>query len=194
MLAIPSSLRTEFENHLRNKSIEYSMHGLYKKWLQYYLDFCLNYHFSPIHQESLSHFIHKLQEKNQTKVQQEQAMMAIRLYYEISDARGFLINKAPMPQPTRPLKDTPLSARQNVIPREEPTVPLQKENVVLRSSSVSVPGLREGNSAGIVGPSGRVDVEGEKGASWKAEYSRLADEIQLFCRPPYRSKTSFYSL
>ena len=28
MLAIPSSLRMQFENHLRNKSIEYNMHGL----------------------------------------------------------------------------------------------------------------------------------------------------------------------
>ena len=68
MLAIPSSLRMQFEEHLRNKSIEYNMHGLYKKWLQYYLDFYLNYHFSPTHQGSLSRFIYKLQEKNQTKV------------------------------------------------------------------------------------------------------------------------------
>ena len=122
------------------------MHGLYKKWLQYYLDFCLNYHFSPIHQESLSHFMHKLQEKKQTKVQQEQAMRAIRLYYEISDAKG-LLNKAPMSQPKSPLKDMPLSTGQDVTLREGLTVPIQKEN--------AVPGSPAGNLAGIVSLRGR---------------------------------------
>jgi hypothetical protein len=39
MLAMPSSLRMQFEEHLRDKSIEYSMHGLYKKCLRFYLDF-----------------------------------------------------------------------------------------------------------------------------------------------------------
>ena len=40
MLAIPSDLQTKFEEHLRNKTIQNSLHGVYKKWLQYYLDFC----------------------------------------------------------------------------------------------------------------------------------------------------------
>jgi hypothetical protein len=40
MLAILSALRTEFENHLRDKSIQNSVHGMYKKWLIFYLDFC----------------------------------------------------------------------------------------------------------------------------------------------------------
>jgi hypothetical protein len=52
MLAIPSDLQTKFEEHLRNKTIQNSLHGVYKKWLQYYLDFCRKYHFPPIHKES----------------------------------------------------------------------------------------------------------------------------------------------
>jgi len=72
MLAIPSALQTKFEEHLRNKTIQNSLHGVYKKWLQYYLDFCRKYHFPPIHKESLPHFILKLQEKKQTTMQQEQ--------------------------------------------------------------------------------------------------------------------------
>lgn len=71
MLAIPSALQTKFEEHLRNKTIQNSLHGVYKKWLQYYLDFCRKYHFPPIHKESLPHFILKLQEKKQTTAQQE---------------------------------------------------------------------------------------------------------------------------
>ncbi len=69
------------------RGIQNSLHGVYKKWLQYYPDFCLKYHFLPIHKESLPHFINKLQEKQQTKVQQEQAAMAITLYYEILDVK-----------------------------------------------------------------------------------------------------------
>ena len=99
MLAIPSALQSKFEEHLRNKTIQNSLHGVYKKWLQYYLDFCRKYHFPPIHKESLPRFIHKLQEKKQTKVQQEEAVMAIALYYEILDAKG-LLNKVPPQQST----------------------------------------------------------------------------------------------
>jgi hypothetical protein len=65
--SIPSALQTKFEEHLRNKTIQSSLHGVYKKWLQYYLDFCRKYHFPPIHKESPPHFILKLQEKKQTK-------------------------------------------------------------------------------------------------------------------------------
>ena len=84
MLAIPSALQAQFEEYLRNKAIPNSLQGAYKKWLRYYLDFCQKYRFPPIHKDSLPHFIRKLQEKKQTKVQQEQAVMAI------TRKRGFL--------------------------------------------------------------------------------------------------------
>jgi hypothetical protein len=40
MLAIPSALGMQFEEHVRDKSIESSMHRPYKKWLRFYLHFC----------------------------------------------------------------------------------------------------------------------------------------------------------
>ena len=40
MLAIPSALQSKFEERLRNESIPNNLKGQYKKWLQYYLDFC----------------------------------------------------------------------------------------------------------------------------------------------------------
>jgi len=52
------------------------------KWLRYYSDFCLKYKFNQSDKESLSHFMDKLQEKNQTEQQQEQASDAISIYYE----------------------------------------------------------------------------------------------------------------
>ncbi len=45
MLAIPSALQSKFEERLRNESIPNNLKGQYKKWLQYYLDFCSKYHF-----------------------------------------------------------------------------------------------------------------------------------------------------
>jgi hypothetical protein len=45
MLAIPSALQSLFEERLRNESIPNNLKGQYKKWLQYYLDFCSKYHF-----------------------------------------------------------------------------------------------------------------------------------------------------
>jgi hypothetical protein len=115
MLAIPSALQTKFEEHLQNKTIQNSLHGVYKKWLQYYLDFCRKYHFPPIHKESLPHFIHKLQEKKQTKVQQEQAVMAITLYYETQNT-AILPDKVTPPcqssgQHHFQRQDTPFSPR-----------------------------------------------------------------------------------
>jgi len=98
MLVIPSALQTKFEEHLRNKTIQNSLHGLYKKWLEYYLDFCRKYHFPPIHKESLPRFILKLQEKKQTTAQQEQASIAITLYYEIQNT-AILPDKVTPPQP-----------------------------------------------------------------------------------------------
>ena len=45
MLAIPSALQTQFEEYLRNKATPNRLQGEYKKWLQYYMDFCQKYKF-----------------------------------------------------------------------------------------------------------------------------------------------------
>jgi len=112
MLAIPSALQAQFEEYLRNKEIPNSLQGAYKKWLRYYLDFCQKYHFPPIHKESLPHFIHKLQEKKQTKEQQDQAVMAITVYYEVLNAK-VLPKKEPRPPNPLVLRDTPLATTKN---------------------------------------------------------------------------------
>ena len=83
MLKIPSALREQFELCLRNKPVPVSAHGLYIKWLRYYLDFCLKYDFASDQRESLPHFLRKLQEENQSKGQQQQAAEAITFYYEL---------------------------------------------------------------------------------------------------------------
>jgi integron integrase len=97
MQAIPSQIRNAFVEQLRSNAIPDKFHGEYKKWLQYYLDFCGKYKFPPEHQESLSPFIRKLQEKRQTKTQQERAEKAIRFYHQVVNARG-------LPGQTKPIR------------------------------------------------------------------------------------------
>ena len=54
--------------------------AVYQKWLRYYLDFCRKYNFPQTQRGSLTHFLMKLQEKKQTKAQQDQASHSISLY------------------------------------------------------------------------------------------------------------------
>ena len=79
MLSIPPKVQAQFEERLRTKAIPKKTHGLYKKWLQYYLDFCLKYDFPHAQRKSLPPFLRKLDEKKQTKLQQDQAAHAVSL-------------------------------------------------------------------------------------------------------------------
>jgi len=61
------------------------------------LDFCLKYHYEILKKESLSYFLKKLKDKNQTEQQQKQAFHAVSIFYEIEtidqDRIGALKNK-----------------------------------------------------------------------------------------------------
>jgi len=101
MLPIPPELQARFEERLAKRLIPNGMHGVNKKWLRYYLDFCQKYRFPPTHKESLPRFIHKLQEKKQTNAQQQQATSAIRLYHETLGAKSPSKHE-PLSQPPGP--------------------------------------------------------------------------------------------
>ena len=87
MLPVPPQLETQFEDRLRRNAVPKMAHGSYKKWLRYYLDFCEKYHFPAQHRESLPEFLGKLEEKRQSKAQQEQAASAIGFFYEIYEEK-----------------------------------------------------------------------------------------------------------
>jgi hypothetical protein len=44
MLAIPSQIRRQFQQRLKDSAISNQVSGSYLKWLRYYLDFCHKYH------------------------------------------------------------------------------------------------------------------------------------------------------
>jgi len=50
---------------LIKNDIHFHAHGNYKKWLQYYLDFCKKYQHPYADSETLPVFIDKLKEKKQ---------------------------------------------------------------------------------------------------------------------------------
>jgi hypothetical protein len=87
MLPVPPQLETEFEDRLRRNSVPRMARGAYKKWLRYYLDFCEKCDFLAHHRESLFEFLGTLEEKRQSKAQQEQAASAIGLFYEIYEEK-----------------------------------------------------------------------------------------------------------
>ncbi len=180
MLSIPSSLQEQFAVCLRNKKVPNRAHASYKKWLRFYLDFCLKYHFTPNQKESFTHFLGKLHEKKQTKSDQQQASHAISLYYELI-------------QPTEPLCDIP--------PPPKADLP---GKMVKASTSASAASTDPTNTTNCVGttrktypqPSSPLTVSvninepsARTNASWKAEYAGLEDEIKLRHYSPKTLKT-----
>ncbi len=103
MLTIPTPVRTQFQEYLRNRTVPNNIQAAYLKWLRYYPDFCHKYHFPHDYRESLPHFLKKLQGKRQTQAQQEQAAHAIGLYYDLLDAKA----SRPTPGPSQEGKPTP---------------------------------------------------------------------------------------
>jgi len=192
MLAIPLTLRKKFEEHLITKAIPDKFQGEYKKWLQYYLDFCRKYDFPPSHQESLTPFIQKLQEKRQTKAQQERAAKAISLYYQI-------VNSKVQPNKTKALK--PESSKEYISlegvdkpfnNRVAAPEPVQYRKKKPRFSRDLTPSTKAGISSRNVRPlkknfdspnntidSGSPNKKKEKGASWVKEFSMLENEIRV---------------
>jgi len=83
MKIIPQQLLVQYDSQLNEKEISIKLHGVYRKWLRFYLDFCNKYSHNPNLSESLPKFINKLREKNQSKLQQKQAYDSILIYYEM---------------------------------------------------------------------------------------------------------------
>ena len=77
MKSILPEIKILYDTALIAKSVALPAHFHYRKWLRYYLDFCLKYHHEPVNKESLAPFIQKLKDKNQTEKQRKQAFDAI---------------------------------------------------------------------------------------------------------------------
>lgn len=186
---IPPSLRSQFESHLQKKGIPKNLQAVYQKWLRYYLDFCQKYQFSQTQTGSLAHFLMKLQEKKQTKTQQDQASHSISLYYELLPEQNSLPN---IPSPpnfsaeisdqtdhyltsSKTKKDKPLKAKPSHI-----NVPQTKKSEIKEN----VPSEQKGRPMALSNPEKPLT-----GASWIAEYTELENQIQVRHYSPKTLKT-----
>ena len=180
MLSIPSSLMAQFAVCLRNNEVPNRAHQSYKKWLRFYLDFCHKYHHAPNQKESLFLFLGKLQEKKQTKSDQQQASHAISLYYKLIESN-------------QPLYDSTL-----------PSKAALRGKMGKASTSASAASTDTTNTTYCVGTTRKTDTQlsspatisvnikepsTQTNASWKAEYAGLEDEIKLRHYSPKTMKT-----
>ena len=160
MLNIPAVLKAQFKRCLQNKGIPEKNHGMYKKWLRYYLDFCSKYNFPQQQKESLPHFLKKLQEKRQTKAQQEQAAQAVTLYYELPESGSSVPTTDP----------TPTGSGQASEEGKPSLGPSQERNLAKEPAFAEPPEKTDSASH---------NVRTGKGASWETEYLQLTNEIKL---------------
>ena len=88
MKPIPPEIKILYDEALVNKDVALPDHSHYRKWLRYYLDFCLKYHHKPANNESLAPFVQKLKDKHQTEQQRKQAFDAVSIFYQIEKDRN----------------------------------------------------------------------------------------------------------
>ena len=191
MLSIPTALMSKFNEQLQIRAIPGALQGAYQKWLRYYLDFCQKYHSPPKHEKSLPPFMQKLQEKRQSKVQQEQAAAAIMIYYGILRETGKIGMDHPLKHAGPPVSSTASEAKKMSL-AGTPAMYAQPETIASPPSGGTVPmskiestpnpsGVKENANhepAAMVDPDSFPAGSGT-GASWKSEYIRLADEISI---------------
>jgi len=83
MKPIPAEIKILYDAAPAKKEVPLPAHFYYRKWFRYYLDFCLKDHYEILDKESLSYFLEKLKDKNQTEQQQKQAFHAVSILSEI---------------------------------------------------------------------------------------------------------------
>ena len=84
MLKLPDPLIQKFDNLLLSKkSFSDKDRAVYKKWLRFYWDFCHKYQHDAFLSSSLPLFLQKLQDKNQSVQQQNQAKHSVAMFLKI---------------------------------------------------------------------------------------------------------------
>ncbi|MBF0102440.1 MAG: integron integrase [Desulfobacterales bacterium] len=174
MIQVPTELQYQFDIHLERKKIPVQNRTYYRKWLKYYLDFCNKYKHPENNQQSLPHFIKKLQDKKQQEFQIKQAAHAVSIYYS-----DIVTNKFDdTGKPVTALKIDHLSTAAQVLPDE---VKLTQANI---SPSISPSTIKETTSNQTLIKTGQ-----HKAYSWVSAYEGLKNEIKIRHYSPKTLKT-----
>ena len=82
MLPIPENVLDRFNKVLQHRAVAEPLHGHYRKWLRYFLDFSGKYPLPESRPEQVRLFTDKLKSKKQTPQQCSQAAYAVSLFFE----------------------------------------------------------------------------------------------------------------
>ena len=174
MQKLPDVLNRNLSQALIDKKLSKPMIYSCTKWLRYYWDFCHKYHHDPFLSSSLPLFLGKLQEKNQSHQQQNQARFSIGLLFEINAA-------APDKQYTAPTNTSAYSIEEpNKNHLESRANSLDKQPHASQthiSATPTVPALM---------PISAQPTQETTGQSWVPVFEQLENEIK---RRHYSPKT-----
>ncbi len=187
MISIPAALLTRFEECLFAHNIADTYHIHYKKWLRFYLDFCEKYLVEPTRRESLDAFMQKLKDKKQTERQQQQASHAISLYYDLihTDEPSASLAVPPRGQFKVAEVERPKQYVNRSTPQSSAPVTVTCPNEARSPQN----NLRTQPILPSASPVTSEKVRPPSGASWKLEYTRLVEEIQIRHYSPKTLKT-----
>jgi integron integrase len=185
MITVPSEIQDRFESKMHDEGVPKRIWRQYKKWLRYYLDFCQKYNFPSAQKGSLPPFLRKLEEKKQSPIQREQAASAIQMYYQIvtipTNNRRKLQKGNPPPSPHSRIAYKPVKPH-------HPDFPPQIKETSTAHVKIKPDTVHPGNRQLSTVPS----TSPLSGASWRTEYDKLSNEIQIRHYSPKTLKTYVY--
>lgn len=175
MLPIPSKVSAKFNELLRKRGVNDSLHVHYRKWLLYFLDFCKKYSPPKTESEQVRLIVEKLKSKKQTQQQFTQAAHAISRFFESQKLRNGaypVTSEAKSAPPIRPVRRQPEAHIANSNAGEIISCPVQPVAAIAEPSpSCSQPEGKRFNEWRC--------LEKTKSAAWDQIIERLAGEIKV---------------
>jgi integron integrase len=178
MIQVPEELWKKYNGLLERFEVPTEHHNFYRKWTRYYLDFCRKYNFAFAASKSLPPFLAKLESKQQTKAQREQAANAVRFYYQmlsglrkrttIEGVRSKPTAEYPASTPAPAVQETPITRSCSTKPYE----PDSESNPGWPLPSTPVAARVKESEASHQEKTGR-------GAAWDRELKAMADQIAM---------------
>ena len=183
MLTMPPEIQQQYLAALRQQALPKTCEASSLKWLRYYLDFCHKYGHPPASRDSLPRFLDKLREKRQAPAQQDEASRAIARYYAILPPNAPQEPSAAPPRIER-IPSTPAPQQE----RKTPPAPRNARIVEHRQDAGRAPSSEQ-SSAPSHPANTSPPAKPLTGASWRAEYTQLSNEIQVRHYSPKTLKT-----
>jgi len=164
MNKLPADIAQKFDELLIANAIPDKSKSYYRKWLRYYWDFCRKYHHKALDTNSLPLFLKKLQDKNQSAQQRQQAHQAISLFYELKKTFQLIpIDTANIFDDSQVIHGPPMAA-------EYQSKTAQSQNIATRTDD-----LQQDNLSSAPGKT----LSENTGASWVFVFDQLMNEIKL---------------